>query len=106
MDVTQKHQRGGPLGQGMAELVKAGIAMQTDRPEEALKWLASAETQLAIAQAALMAASARYVKGTMLGGDEGRALQAGARRDLDAQGIVDPMHWVAWTVTGFDAILG
>jgi hypothetical protein len=106
MDVTRKNQRGGPLGQGMAGLVKAGVAMQKDRPEEALAWLRSAEAGLDVAQAALLGACARFVEGSMVGGDEGSGLKAGARRDLDAQGIVDPVRWVAWTVPGFDAILG
>jgi hypothetical protein len=52
-----------------------------------------------------MAASARYVAGAMIGGDEGAALKAGARRDLDAQGVVDSLRWIGWTVTGFGAIL-
>jgi hypothetical protein len=105
MDVNVKNQRGGALGLGMARLVKAGVAMQKDRPEDALRWLSSAATELDAAEAVLMAACARYVKGTLLGGDEGAALKTGARRDIEAQGVVDPMRWIAWTVTGFDAIL-
>lgn len=100
-----KVKRGGLLGGGLSELVQAGVSMQRDRPEEALGWLRSASTELDRAGASLMAASARYVAGAMIGGDEGAALKAGARRDLDAQGVVDSLRWIGWTVTGFDAIL-
>jgi hypothetical protein len=101
-----KVKRGGALVQGMAALVEAGVAMQRDRPEQALSLLDSAIAELVSAEAAMMVASARYIKGAMLGGDAGHAMKCLARATLEEEGILAPERWIAWTVPGFDVVAG
>lgn len=78
---------GMPGGAGDGERALAYLADARGRPEEALRLLELAETRATTHDRALSAAIARFQRGLRLGGDEGEALQADARRALEALGM-------------------
>lgn len=95
-----------PFYRGLGSLLGAGGQLLMDRPDAALAGLDTAITALDTSGAKLVAASARYCKGLVLGGDVGRSLQSAACDTLRAEGIVDAKRWVGWTTPGFRVALG
>jgi hypothetical protein len=88
-----------PLG----ALLDAGIAIAGARDDaRARTLLERAASGLDGVDMALHAAAARRTLGTLVGGDEGRALVAGADAWMTAQGIVSPARMTAMLVPGID----
>jgi hypothetical protein len=83
-----------------AGLVQAGIAVREGRPEEARARLrASLDGARALGMPQL-AAAAEWRLGELIGGAEGEALVASARRWADEEGIKDPERALAMLAPG------
>jgi hypothetical protein len=89
-----------PWSTPLASLLEAGIASVRGDPARALTLLAKAEGGLTAANMALYAAAARYRRGRILGGDEGRELAASAIKWMAGEGIMNPARMVAMHAPG------
>lgn len=96
----------GPLYIGLSSLLVASGQLLLQRPEAALASLDQAIVWSDRAEAKLVAATARYGQGLLLGGESGRQLQAAARAQFTAEGVVDPERWIGWSAPGFRVALG
>jgi ATP/maltotriose-dependent transcriptional regulator MalT len=74
-------------GDGMAQLVRAGIRATRGDNQQALALAASAEVELQKADMALYAAAARYRRGQLVGGAEGKTLMTESESWLSNQKI-------------------
>jgi hypothetical protein len=90
-----------PWSNPLAALLRAGIASTRGDADRALVELEQAEAGLVAADMALYAAAARYRRGKLLGGDEGRALTSAALGWMAGQGVVSPEPMVALHAPGF-----
>jgi eukaryotic-like serine/threonine-protein kinase len=100
--------RRGPRGaveRGKVQLIGAGAAAIRGQTARALRELDRARRSFAAAEAKLALASVDHCRGTLIGGDAGRALREGASATLRAEGVLHPERWVRWTVAGFDRVL-
>ena len=104
-DANVRWRRHNVVRNGAAGLVEAGVALLQDRPNTALAKLDDALRDFESGEAKLMIASVDYCKGTLVGGDMGRALRQHAAKALGEEGIRNPVRWVAWTACGFRPIL-
>ena len=90
-----------PWAAALAKLLRAGIAERTGKREHAVALLHEASDNLAASGLALHAAIARRILGIQLGGDEGRALVAGAESWLLAARVKDAAKVSAALAPGF-----
>jgi tRNA A-37 threonylcarbamoyl transferase component Bud32 len=86
-----------------ASLLRAGAVLQRRDAEEAVPLLLAAESGFGAADMRLYEAAVRRRRGEMLGGDEGRALTAGADAWMEAQGIRRPDRFVEAMAPGLRA---
>jgi hypothetical protein len=87
-----------PWALGLAALARAGCAGRRGDREEKLRALERAERTFLRADMHLYAAVARYQRGLLLGGDEGRSLVSRAEREVRACGVrrIDAVsRWLA-----------
>jgi serine/threonine protein kinase/tetratricopeptide (TPR) repeat protein len=103
---TKARRPRGPLHRAIGWLLEAGVFMQRGRPDEALALLDSAIPAFVATDAALLATCANHCRGTLIGGDEGRALVRSTRATMMADGIANPPRWVAWVACGFGQLVG
>jgi len=89
-----------PWADGLARLVRAGVAALAGDPAAAAAALESAAAALDACEMALYAAAARRRLGELRGGDDGRALVAAADAWLSAQRIGAPARLAAAAVPG------
>ena len=90
-----------PWSNPLAALLRAGAAMIEGEPARARPLLQEAITGLDRANMALYAAAARYRRGHLLGGDEGRRLVVEAEQWLTKQGVVNRAKMVGMLAPGF-----
>jgi serine/threonine protein kinase/tetratricopeptide (TPR) repeat protein len=88
-------------GNGLAALVRAGAMALKGQPDAAAKSLADAIEILDRQQMGLHAASARRMRGLVIGGDEGRALIEQADAWMKSRGIRNPARMAQLFVPGF-----
>ncbi|WP_395843894.1 protein kinase [Cystobacter fuscus] len=100
-ETQQMRQEGRHYARASAALLLGGLAMTRGQPEEALRELESALAGFTEADMALYAACARWHKGRLLGGDEGRTLVAEAEAVMHEQGIRHAERWVDVFAPGF-----
>ncbi|HEX6838298.1 MAG TPA: hypothetical protein VF334_17095, partial [Polyangia bacterium] len=84
-----------------AGLFDAALAVLDERTDDAVALLQSAETALAAQEMALHVAIARWRRGQLVGGEEGRALRDAAEREARALGDVAPPRVIALYAPGF-----
>jgi hypothetical protein len=82
-------------------LLRAGVAATQGDAGQAEALLREAVSGLEAAHMALYAAAARWQRGRLLGGDEGRALVEAAERWMADQGIVNRARMAAMLAPGF-----
>jgi len=87
-------------GDPLAALVRAAVATTRREPETALRFVLAAEDGFETAGMALYATVARRRRGELLGGDEGRALVAGADAWMAGQDIKNPSRMSAMLAPG------
>jgi serine/threonine protein kinase len=85
----------------LAALLYAGAAAVRGHGARALRLLDEAAAACAAADLGLYAASARYRRGELTGGDDGRQLRDDAIAQLDAQKVVAPARMIALLAPGF-----
>jgi hypothetical protein len=85
----------------LAALLRAGAASLGGNLAAADDLLAGAIRGLDAADMALYAAAARWQRGRVLSGEEGRALLAGAEASMRREGIVAPARFAAMLAPGF-----
>jgi eukaryotic-like serine/threonine-protein kinase len=85
----------------LAVLVRAGIAATEGDPSRALGMLAFAAEGCEAADMALFAAAARYRRGQLLGGEEGRALRDPADAWMAKEGVFNRERMVGMLAPGF-----
>jgi hypothetical protein len=85
---------------GLALLLRAGAAALRGRPANAVAALGRAEARLAEADMAVHAAAARWRRGQLLGGQQGRALVAEAEARIARLGARNPRRIVALNAPG------
>ncbi len=86
----------------LVALLRAGAAATQGDPIRAESLLRDAATGLEAGHMELYAAAARWQRGRLVGGDEGRAAVAAAERWMSDQGIVDRARMAAMLAPGFD----
>jgi hypothetical protein len=84
----------------LAQLLRAGVARQRGQLEQALVHLSSAIDGYRAVGMPNLEACARWWKGELVGGDEGRALVQEATTLLTADGIQRPREWAAMMLPG------
>ncbi|WP_081713841.1 serine/threonine-protein kinase [Cystobacter fuscus] len=84
----------------LAQLLRAGVARQRGQPEQALVHLSSAIEGYRALGMPNLEACARWWKGELVGGEEGRALVQEATTLLTADGIHRPRQWAAMVLPG------
>jgi len=89
-----------PWSVGLGALARAGIASRRGDRAAQLRSLERAERTLLVADMRLYAAVARYQRGHLLGGDEGRALIDRAQREARACGVRRIDHASRWLAPG------
>jgi hypothetical protein len=90
-----------PWSDPLAALLRAGIAATRGDAAQALSSLGQAEAGLVAADMGLYAAAARYYRGKLMGGDEGRALEVAAVGWMAGQGVKNPERMAALHAPGF-----
>jgi hypothetical protein len=88
---------------GWALIARAAVAHQEGRLDAAVKLLQLALTVLDEAELMLDREGVRYRLGSLIGGDEGRALVTEAERFMRVQTVVDPDAMSRMLVPGFRA---
>jgi hypothetical protein len=96
----------GPLNRGIARTLSAAIAALRGNQRRAIALLDAACSAFLACDAKLFAATTRYCKGALLGGEQGRALQQPALAAFHGEGVVDAPRYIAWIASGFAEILG
>jgi hypothetical protein len=99
-DAAQIERAKMPWGNGLALLVRAGVAAGRRDTEEASRLLNTAETSLHGADMELYAAAARRIRGELMGGDGGRILIAEADALMLRQQIRNPARMTAMLAPG------
>jgi hypothetical protein len=89
-----------PWGDGLAALLRAGVAAARGHGDGAVGLLRSAQRALMTADMALYAAAAHRRQGEMLGGAPGRTLVEAADSVMSAQGIASPERIAAVLAPG------
>jgi hypothetical protein len=79
-----------PWAEGLATLLRAGIAVTRGERSQALGLVSNAERQLEANHMRGYLAAARRRRGELIGGDEGRALVLAADAWMASQLVVDP----------------
>jgi hypothetical protein len=90
-----------PWSNPLAALLRAGAARIEGEQAQALTLLDQAITGLDAANMALYAAAARYRRGHLLGGEEGKKVAAAADEWLAKQGVVNRPRMVGMLAPGF-----
>jgi hypothetical protein len=90
-----------PWSDPLGRLVDAGVLANQGRFGDALAYLAAAESGLEAADMALYAAAARWRRGQLIGGDEGRHLVESAESRMSDQGIRNPRRITDMYAAGF-----
>jgi serine/threonine protein kinase len=90
-----------PHARATGELLLAGLAARSGDEKEAIQRLRAGATLFDGAGMTLYASACRLRDGQLLGGDQGRALVAGAEQVIRRQGIQDPARWAAIYAPGF-----
>jgi hypothetical protein len=91
-----------PWASGFAGTLRAGIAFLRGDATDAASLLAAAAERLEAAEMGMHAASARWVWGGLVGGEEGRAARARAEAWMRAQSVVRPDRVARTVVPGFE----
>ena len=86
----------------LASLLRAGVAATQGDAGLAELSLREAVKGLESADMALYAAAARWQRGRIIGGDEGKSLVAAAETWMRDQGIVSPARMAAMLAPGFE----
>ena len=106
-DARRLEREGLGYADGMAALLRAGIACETDGAAAAIQPLRSAEAAFVAASMPLYAAAARRVEGLLVGGDGGAALVRSADAAFAAEHVRNPPRMVAmWAPGRFDPDVG
>jgi hypothetical protein len=105
-DAARLRRARGASDQGVGWLLAAAVLALSDRKARAIANLEHAHAVFEASEASLLMAATRYCKGALLGGDEGRALQAPALAAFEAEGVVDPRRYIAWIAAGFRDVVG
>lgn len=90
-----------PWSTPLAKLLRAAVAELRGRRDQALSLALHAEQGLGEANMAVYAAAARYRRGQLLGGDEGKELIQSAAAAMKERGIVAPERMVVVYAPGF-----
>jgi len=91
-----------PWGDGLALLVRAGVAARRGYLDGAIRLLSTAEAALEAANMRLYAAAARRHRGELTGGSQDRTLVAEADALMSCQHIRNPARMAAMLAPGFD----
>lgn len=86
---------------GLAAMIHAGVAWQRGAPQRAIEHLRAAEEQFRASGMALNAAVARYRRGELTGGDEGRRSTAAAAAAMAREGVRRPDRLAAMLAPGY-----
>ena len=86
---------------GMAAMLRAGVAMQSGSREDSLRYLRQASEIYGRNGMALHAAAADRRMGQLQGGAEGASLIAAADVVFAAQNIQNPARWAGMLAPGF-----
>jgi hypothetical protein len=89
-----------PWGDSLAALLRAGIASIRGERSNSLEGLAAAERGFDATKMALYAAATRRCRGSLLGGEEGRALVESADAWMRAERIKNPERMTAMLAPG------
>jgi serine/threonine protein kinase len=89
-----------PWAEGLASLLRAGVAATRGQRSEALTFLSAAERQLEACHMRGFLAAARRRRGELMGGDEGRELVVAADEWMTAQQVADPARVTNMLVPG------
>lgn len=95
-DIAMLRGGGFAMQRGAALLLDASLALQCRGRERALSKIEAALPLIDAAELKLVAASARYCRGRLMGGDEGRALQLKAATVMRQESVVDPARCASW----------
>jgi len=79
-----------PWAEGLASLLRAGVAATRGDMSQAMTFLSAAERQLEACQMRGLLAAARRRRGELTGGDEGRQLVQASDQWMVAQQVADP----------------
>jgi hypothetical protein len=79
-----------PWSRAMGRLARAGLSNLRGRPDDAATELDAAARELEAQHSHLYAAAARFHRGTLVGGDEGRAERAAAEAAFRREEVRDP----------------
>ena len=88
-------------GEGMASLADSGRLMHSGDYKEGMKALQQADTQFGLAGMEMYVAATRYIRGTLLRGEEGERLAADGERLLRDQGVQEPAFIARMLAPGF-----
>ena len=91
----------GKWGVPLMALLEAAIATQSGKLERAVAQLRAAVQGFDDNGMRLYAAAARHRLGTVLGGDEGKALHAGVEAWMAEEEVADPAKMIAMLAPGF-----
>jgi tetratricopeptide (TPR) repeat protein len=100
-DARRLSRRKLPLTTALAGLLRAGVAAQRGKTDEAVTQLEEAINSLDAADTRLYSAAARRRLGVLVGGDAGEAHLAAGNAFMEAQGVKDPERMTAMLVPGF-----
>jgi ATP/maltotriose-dependent transcriptional regulator MalT len=100
-DARRLRRLGAPWIDSQAQLILAGVAATRGDDEQAVRLLQEASAGFDSADMALYAAAARNRLGTLLGGDEGRALRKAADGWMASEKIRAPARFTAIFAPGF-----
>jgi hypothetical protein len=95
-----------PLAAMHADLVDAGVCIESGKREQAIKLLRRAETTQSALGLTLYAAAARMELGELSGGESGRLLATQATAHFVEQGVRDPRRFARILVAGLDLVAG
>lgn len=99
-DAARLQRLGRPHARGAAAHIRGAVACLRGQPQRALAEFELARSRYEEADMLLGAASALWCQGTLLGGEEGRALVTQAEGAMREQGIVRPERWAARYLPG------
>ena len=89
------------LTQPVSRLLEAGVASLDGRTDRALQALGEAIDGFETLEMALHAAAARWRRGQLLGGNDGRSLRTAAESYMRSEAIKKPDRMVAMLAPGF-----
>jgi serine/threonine protein kinase/tetratricopeptide (TPR) repeat protein len=99
-DAAAIAREGPPPAAPFAAMIRASVRHQQGRADDAIRLVREAVLGFDRADMALHAQAARRQLGTLVGGDEGKALVAAADAWMSAQAIVDPARLTAMLAPG------